>query len=431
MASQSPIPNPLHQGTPRQGLIGATIGFFIGLAAIALFGTTAQKFKDAMHLTPVMIGVLVATPSFSGSLLRIPFSAWVDTTGGRKPLLILLGLSILGMTGLTLVSAVFYPARLTPSMYPLLLLLGVLSGCGAATFSVGISQVSYWFPKAQQGSALGTYAGVGNLAPGTFTLILPFAIAGLGLAGSYLAWLALLGIGTTAYYFVGRNAPYFQLLAQGQAPLAARQAAIQSGQEIFPAGSTKDSLLRSARIGQTWALVGIYFVTQGGFLALTTWLPTYWKSFFATSLITAGLLAALFSILTSLIRIAGGKLSDRIGGENTALLALAVLLAGAVLMTFSHAWGLSIAAEVLLGLGMGVGNAAVFKLVPQAVPEAVGGASGWVGGLGAFGGFVFPPILGSVVRMQGQSGYATGFVVFIGLAIGAMCLTYLLRRRAA
>jgi NNP family nitrate/nitrite transporter-like MFS transporter len=417
-------------GTPRQGLVGATLGFFIGFAAIALFGTTAQKFKDAMHLTPVMIGLLVATPSLSGSLLRIPFSAWVDTTGGRKPLLILLGLSILGMAGLTLVAAAFYPARLTPSLYPLLLLLGTLSGCGAATFAVGISQVSYWFPKAQQGSALGTYAGVGNMAPGIFTLILPLALTALGLTGSYLVWLALLAAGTGTYYFMGRNAPYFQLAAQGQAPEAARQAARRAGQEIFPVGSSADSLLRSARVGKTWALVGVYFVTQGGFLSLTTWLPTYWKSFFAVSLTTAGLLAALFSILTSLIRIVGGKLSDRIGGENTAFLALAVLLAGAVLMTFSHILGLSFIAEILLGLGMGVGNAAVFKLVSQAVPEAVGGASGWVGGLGAFGGFVFPPILGLVVRLQGDAGYATGFALFIGLAIAAMGLTHILRRHS-
>ena len=312
----------------------------------------------------------------------------------------------------------------------LLLFLGVLSGCGAATFSVGISQVAYWFPKSRQGSALGNYAGVGNLAPGAFTLVLPFAITVLGLAGSYLVWLLLLAAGTAAYYFAGRNSPYFQLLDQGQTPTAARQIAQQAGQEIFPVGSTRDSLLRSVHAWKTWALVGIYFVTQGGFLALTTWLPTYWKSFFAASLTTAGLLAALFSILTSLIRIAGGKLSDRIGGENTSLLALAVLLVGAVLMMLSHAWELSVLGEVLLGLGMGVGNAAVFKLVPQAVPEAVEGASGWVGGLGAFGGFVIPPILGLNVRLQGETGYATGFALFVGLAITAIGLTWILRKNA-
>ena len=201
-----------------------------------------------------------------------------------------------------------------------------------------------------------------------------------------------------------------------------------TGQCAPQAAGTSDSLLRSARAWKTWVLVGIYFVTQGGFLSLTTWLPTYWTSFFATSLTTAGLLAAFFSILTSLIRIAGGRLSDRIGGENTVLASLAVLLAGAVLMTFSQAWGLAFLAEILLGLGMGVGNAAVFKLVSQAAPEAVGGASGWVGGLGAFGGFAFPPILGFFVRWLGEPGYATGFVLFIGLALTALGLAYVLRR---
>lgn len=96
------------KGNPQQGLFGATLGFFIGFAAVALFGVTAQKLREVMGLTPVMVGFLVAIPSLTGSLLRIPFAAWVDTTGGRKPLLILLGLSILGMAGLTLTIFAFY-----------------------------------------------------------------------------------------------------------------------------------------------------------------------------------------------------------------------------------------------------------------------------------------------------------------------------------
>jgi len=64
-------------------------------------------------------------------------------------------------------------------------------------------------------------------------------------------------------------------------------------------------------------------------------------------------------------------------------------------------------ASILLGVGIGVANAAVFGLVPTYVPEAVGGASGLVGGLGAFGGFAIPPILGLFVDLQGPAGYAT------------------------
>ena len=83
------------KGTPNQGLFAATMGFFVGFAAVALFGPTASRFQAVMHLSPMMVGFLVAAPALSGSLLRIPFSAWVDTTGGRKPILFLLGLSVI------------------------------------------------------------------------------------------------------------------------------------------------------------------------------------------------------------------------------------------------------------------------------------------------------------------------------------------------
>jgi NNP family nitrate/nitrite transporter-like MFS transporter len=160
-------------------------------------------------------------------------------------------------------------------LYPLLIFLGILSGCGAATFSVGISQVSYWFPKDKQGTALGAYAGTGNLAPGIFTLVLPVVLSTIGLANSYLTWLGFLIAGSVVYYLVGCNAPYFQSLGQRFSSLQARQRAEQAGQEMLPVGSTVDSLRTSIRAWQTWVLVGINFTIQGGFLALTAWLPTY------------------------------------------------------------------------------------------------------------------------------------------------------------
>ncbi|MDZ7777861.1 MAG: hypothetical protein U5L09_20730 [Bacteroidales bacterium] len=72
------------KGTPKQGLTGTTLGFFFGFAAVSLYGPTATHFKEAMSLSPALLGLLVAIPSLSGSLLRIPFGAWVDTTSGQK-----------------------------------------------------------------------------------------------------------------------------------------------------------------------------------------------------------------------------------------------------------------------------------------------------------------------------------------------------------
>lgn len=416
------------KGSPNQGLLGATIGFFFGFAAVSLFGPTSDRFDDVMELSPVLVGLLVAMPSLSGSLLRIPFSAWVETNGGRKPFLILLGLSVVGMLGLTLVVYLLYPDAMSIGLYPVLLVLGLLSGCGIATFSVGISQVSYWFPQDRQGWALGSYAGFGNLAPGIFSFLIPVVLGSLGLGGSYLAWLLLLSIGIIAYHRLACNARCFQFVAQGASWEEGKQLARSQGQELFPAGSPSESLLLSARVWRTWLLVLLYFTTFGGFLALTAWFPTYWRSFFATSAITAGGLTAVYSILSSGIRVPGGSIADRIGGANTALLALVVLLVGSIAMVVSRSFGLSVAGAILMAMGMGVNNAAVFKLVPREVPHAIGGAAGWVGGLGAFGGFAIPPVMGSFVGAQDDVGYATGFVVFTALAVMSLCLAWVLRR---
>ena len=417
------------KGTPRQGLLGATLGFFIGFAAVALFGPTAAKFQEVMQLSPLAVGFLVAMPALSGSLLRIPFSAWVDTTGGRKPFLVLLTLSIIGMAGLSAVVAFLYPSRLTADYYPLLLLLAILCGCGIATFSVGISQVSYWFSKKAQGSALAVFGGVGNLAPGIFSMLIPIALGSIGLINSYLIWLAILTTGTAAYFLIGRNSPYFQLRAQGLTAAEAREQAASYGQALFPAGSLKDSLAASARVWRTWALVLIYFTTFGGFIALTAWLPTYWTLNFGMTAIQAGLLTALYSVLTSLVRIVGGVVSDNLreGGENTAILALFIMLMGALVMIGARDYQLAIPGVILLAFGMGICNAAVFKIVPQAVPQAVGGAAGWVGGLGAFGGFVIPPVLAFAVRDLGKNGYSIGFIVYLFLALLSLFMTWILK----
>nr|DAD54308.1 TPA_exp: hypothetical protein CAETHG_RS02090_2 [Clostridium autoethanogenum DSM 10061] len=94
------------KGNSKQGLTGATLGFFVGFAAVALYGATAAVFKKSfIDLNPILLALLIAIPNLSGSLLRIPFAAWVDVDGGRKPFITLLILSIIGMTGLYIVMA--------------------------------------------------------------------------------------------------------------------------------------------------------------------------------------------------------------------------------------------------------------------------------------------------------------------------------------
>ncbi|WP_456401099.1 MFS transporter [Persephonella sp.] len=416
------------KGSPTVGLMMATFGFFIGFAAVSLYGPVAKNLKEVLGLSGFLLGLLVAAPNLTGSLLRIPFAAWVDKVGGKIPLTTLLVLSVIGMAGLSTLLYFYYP-NLEPWMYWLILFFGFLSGCGIATFSVGIAQTAYWFPESKQGFALGVYAGVGNLAPGLFGLILPFALKEIGLTTSYILWFGFLLIGTVIYVVFAKDAPYFQLIKAGVPREEAIVKAKEYGQELIPTGSLIESLKNSARHIETWALVALYFTSFGGFLALTGWFIVFWVENYNMEVRHAGLLMAFgFSLLASVIRIFGGWMSDKIGGELVSIIAFGTILVGAVIVILggtSNFW-LSLTGEILMGAGMGVANGAVFKLVPKYVPHATGGAAGWVGGLGAFGGFVVPPILGLFVQHYGIIGYSKGFIVYVILAIGAIIISALL-----
>jgi NNP family nitrate/nitrite transporter-like MFS transporter len=406
-------------GSPTAGLTMGTWGFFVGFAAVALYGPAAKYFQEQMQLGGLALGLLVAAPQLTGSLLRIPFGAWVDRVGGRLPMLTLFGLSLVGMWGLVFI--LLTVQTLTVAAYPIVVMFGFLSGCGVASFSVGIPQVSYWYPQSRQGTALGAYGGIGNLAPGIFTLLLPFAIAAWGLAGSYFAWFTFLLIGTAVYAWLARDAYFFQLRKQGFDTDTSRKIARERGQELFPNERVWQAVITAAEDPRTWGLVALYFVSFGGFLALTAWFPTYWINLHGMDIKSAALLGGLgFSLLAAIIRVFGGMLSERIGGELTAVLAFVGVLAGAAILTFVADFYVDLAGELLIALGMGVGNAAVFKMVPKYVPEAVGGAAGLVGGLGALGGFVIPPFLGAVVDALGTNGYAGGFFAYVVLAAMAV-----------
>lgn len=405
------------RGSPRRGLAGATFGFFIGFAGVVVYGPAASEFEQAMGLSGILLGLLVGAPNLIGSLLRIPFGAWTDDVGATKPFLILLGLSIVGMAGLSTILVFAYPDGLTLRLYPVIFFFGALSGCGIAAFSVGSAQTSYWYPSDEQGTALAVYAGLGNSSPGIFTILIPIALAALGLTTTYLVWLAFIVVGTAIYAVLAVDPYYFQLRDQGLDADQARGRAEELGQELFPTDDTVASIRDAASLHRTWALVGLYFTSFGGFLALTVWLPSYWVSLHGIETRTAGVLTAVgFILLATFVRIPGGVLSDRIGGERTATASFVVVGSGAVLMIITREFSVALVAMVLLATGIGVANAAVFQLLPTYVPEAVGGAAGLVGGLGAFGGFVVPPLLGLFVDVQGVTGYATGFVVYLGLA---------------
>ncbi|WP_369609576.1 nitrate/nitrite transporter [Sulfurisphaera javensis] len=415
------------KGSPSQALITGTLAFFIGFAAVALFGTTAHKISSILHLSIVEIGWLVAIPLVTGSLLRIPFSALVEKYGGKRIILIQLIIALIGMIGivitLTLIHKILYIG------YFMLILFGALAGTGISAFSSGITYVSYWFSLRKQGLALGLFAGIGNTAPGIFTAILPIALICLGLIGAYVIWSLILVVGLTIFAIFGIDAYYFQLRKIYKEKTL--EEAKKLGEEIIPTDSALTSLSNALRIWKVWLLVIMYLTSFGGFEALTEWLPTYWQEFLHVNIVEAGLLVGvLFSLIAALIRVLGGWLSDIFGGENVSLVAYIILLLGSLITLDSFKFTQSIIGEIIMALGMGIANGAVFKLVPKYAYRSVGGASGLVGGLGSFGGLLLPPIMAYIVNVIGISGFAYGFIVFTSLSLVSIIFTLILKRRS-
>jgi NNP family nitrate/nitrite transporter-like MFS transporter len=416
------------KSSPAAALTWTTLAFFAGFAGVSAYGPIIAKLKETMAMGPFWLGLLASCPALTGSLLRIPFGAMVDRYGGKGPILTLLGLAAAGVAGMTLMFAL--APKPNTGHYPFFLLFGILCGCGIAVFSVGIPSVSYWYPQNRQGRALALYAGLGNLAPGLFALILPGLVVALGLIFSYVFWFVLL---TLLLLLVGRfmmDAPYFQYRRMG-IEIDPDALMIACGEELLPSGNAAASLKKAAADWRTWGLTFFYFVSFGGFIALTVWLPTYWSELFSTGLVAAGMLTALYSLSCSLLRVAGGYLSDSMGGEKVVLFSFILVGLGAILMAATTAsFAAALCGQMILAVGMGFANAAVFKLVPKYSPMSVGGAAGIVGGLGAFGGFVIPPLMGVFVRVYGAAGYARGYTVFVALSLAALAIFVFMDRRA-
>jgi NNP family nitrate/nitrite transporter-like MFS transporter len=415
------------RGSPGRALAAATLAFFAGFTCVSLFNISVKFVAAHVELTLSQVAALVAIPNLTGAFLRIPLGALADRGGARAIIMAQLLTTAAGLAGLSYVTALVEAGSLSgASAYAALLLLGAAAGVGISIFSPGAAYLSYWFPMRRQGTALGIYAGVGNTAPGIYTALLPLMISAIGISGTYLMWAAFLAAAATLFYAYGHDAYYFQLLKTVGDPAAARRLAGELGGEVLPSGGAWRSLTSSARLHTTWLLVLLYFTSFGGYVALTAWLPSYYTAALNMDIATAGLLTGLgFSLLASLMRIAGGWASDRVGGARVAAVAYALVAGGsATAMLNPAASPLGMAAAAV---GMGMANAAVFKLLPQLVGEAVGGASGWVGGVGAGGGLVLPMLMAICTEALGT--YTASFLPIA--VLGVLSLTASVTRLCA
>jgi len=365
--------------SPTRALVLATISFALSFAAWGLVGGLASVFTALYKLTASQTALLVAVPVLLGSLARLPMGMLTDRFGGRLVFTALLAFSSL--------AALVVPMT---GSYGALLIAAFLVGMAGSSFAVGAAFVSRWTPAARQGTALGVY-GLGTMGQSLAVFVGPVVAARLGWEGVFRGTSALLLAWAVAYFLSARNPPY----AGRPATVAAMIAVLR-------------------RAPTAWLLGAFYFLTFGGFVAFSIYLPTLLRAQFGLAPADAGFRAAGFVVLATLMRPVGGWLADRIGGAQV----LSWVFGGVALFSLLLTWPSIVPFTVgalACAMLMGLGNGAVFKLVPEHFPKDTGTVTGLVGALGGLGGF-FPPLVLGVFRDQ-LGVIWPGFLLLSGTAL--------------
>jgi NNP family nitrate/nitrite transporter-like MFS transporter len=376
-------------------LVSALLYFDVSFMAWVIFGPLAPFLRQQFHLTATQQGFLVAIPLLGGSLFRPLLGVLADRIGGRRAAFVGLGLTIAALlAGWTSVTATWQ-----------LFVLGFFLGVAGASFAVALPLASRWYPAEYQGLAMGI-VGAGNSGSLMATLFAPRLAERIGWANTIgLALIPVLGV-----------AIVFTLFAKDSPARTPR-----------PGWRAYTDVLRE--VDTLWFSF-LYSLTFGGFVGFTSFLTTFFHEQYQLSRVSAGDFTTIVVVSGSLLRPVGGWLSDRIGGYRL-LLSLLVVLTGC-LGVVAILPPLSVVVPVLFAtVGcLGMGNGAVFQLVPQRFTSRMGIVTGVVGAAGGLGGFLLPSILGVFKDATGT--YATGLSLFaVVFAAGSLVLLALGARWSA
>lgn len=364
-------------GSPEQLALG-TGAFTVCFAVFGSISAMMPILKGRLHLSPMEVSIALAMPVLLGSLGRIPLGILTDRYGGRRMFIIVMASAV--VAGIAAGFADSYSA---------LLVAGFFVGIGLASFSVGTGFVSPWYPAERQGAALGIY-GAGNVGQSLAAYGAPVIVAALGYSWGFHVYALLAVLWLTLFIWRAHDAP----VRKAPVPLSATLA-----------------LLRQPK---SWALSAFYFLTFGGFVAMSIYLPTLLTDQFQLTGGDAGRRTAGFVLLATAMRPIGGVLADKVGGRRVLNLVFPVTALFALLMISTSIVPFTIGA-LGVALAIGVGNGAVLKLAPEYFPTSVGAITGLVGAAGGLGGF-FPPLVLGVMRSNVGS-YAPGFVLLCAVAL--------------
>jgi len=366
-------------------LFAAFLYFDLSFMVWVILGPLGVQIAQDLGLTPAQKGLMVATPVLAGALLRIVMGIMVDhlrpKMAGTIGQLVVLA---------SLLAAWFFGV----DTYTQVLALGVALGVAGASFAVALPLASRWYPPQHQGTALGI-AGAGNSGTVLAALFAPSLAVAFGWKNVFGLAVIPLAITFVLYQWLAKDSP-----------------------ECPPAKPLSD-YLKVLKDKDAWWFMFFYSVTFGGFVGLASSLTIYFNDQYGLSAVVAGYFTAACVFAGSLVRPIGGLVADRVGGIRS--LSVMYVLAATFLVVVSFglpepwmALGGFIAAMLVLGMG----NGAVFQLVPQRFRKEIGVMTGLVGMAGGIGGFYLASSLGFSKQLSGH--YQIGLLIFAALALLAL-----------
>lgn len=372
-------------------LVNAFLHFDVSFMIWVMIGSLAVFIAQDYHLSASEKAFMVAVPILGGSIFRIVLGLLTDRFGPKK----------VGTFSMFFVLVPLVLGWLVVSSYTNILLVGLLLGVAGASFAVALPMASRWYPPEYQGLAMGI-AGAGNSGTVLANLFAPRLAEAFG-------WHAVFGLAMIPVLTVAILFAWLAKDAPNRPPAPKIQAYLK--------------LLGNSNL---WSFNLLYSVTFGGFVGLSTFLPSFFFDQYHLSKVDAGNFAALCVFSGSLFRPIGGFLSDKLGGIKMLSVLYAVVATLFVIIGTLPPLELVTPLLFVVMASLGMGNGAVFQLVPQRFRAEIGIVTGIVGAAGGLGGFFLPTILGFFKDAAGT--YAIGFFAFAGMAV--LCLGLLLTVRS-
>ncbi len=373
------------KGQALSVLIVSTLAFTVCFMVWMMFAVIGIPLKKTLGLNATEFGLLTAMPVLTGALSRVPLGIWTDRYGGRIVMTVLMAVTV---------PAIWLMAYATQFWH--FLVIGLFVGLAGGSFSVGTPYVARWFPRGQQGFAMGIF-GAGNSGAAVNKFVAPAILVAFGWAMVPQVYAAIMFGTVLLFWLFSYSDPA----------------------HLVPPTTRFSDQLKLLKDPKVLKYCQYYSIVFGGYVALSLWMVQYYVGEYGLDIRAAALLAACFSLPGGVLRAVGGWLSDKYSAHAVTWWVMWVSWICLFLLSYPQTdftiqtangpstfhIGLNVYTFTMLmfilGISWAFGKASVFKYISDEYPDNIGTVSGIVGLAGGLGGFILPILFGVLMDLTG------------------------------